>query len=144
MNKVILVGRLTKDGEVRTTDADIKLYSSSIAVNRRFKNVDGTYDADFFNFTLWRVSDEFVKYLKKGKQILIEGRIQNRTYDDKDGNKKYVTDVIAERIELLGGNEHKEDTQSTTQTEQLDIPMNTTSNYDEDSDIQLSDSDLPF
>lgn len=133
MNKIIVSGRLTKDGETRSTESGKQVYSGSVAVNRKFKNKDGEYETDFFNFTYWNINDKFSQYLKKGKQVVIEGNLQNRNYEDKDGNKKHITEIIAERIELTG--ESKKET-----TEQQ---MNIKTEYQENQ-IVLEDSDLPF
>lgn len=133
MNKIIVSGRLTKDGEIRSTESGKQVYSGSVAVNRKFKNKDGEYETDFFNFTYWNINDKFSQYLKKGKQVVIEGNLQNRNYEDKDGNKKHITEIIAERIELTG--ESKKET-----SEQQ---MNIKTEYQENQ-IVLEDSDLPF
>lgn len=138
MNKIIVAGRLTKDGETRTTESGKSVYSGSVAVNRNFKNKDGNYDTDFFNFVYWNVSDKFSQYLKKGRTVIIEGSLQNRNYEDKDGNKKYVTEIIAERIELTGENK-KENAESVKN----EIPQNIKTDYQE-KEIVLNDSDLPF
>jgi len=136
MNKIIVSGRLTKDGETRTTESGKSVYSGSIAVNRNFKNKDGNYDADFFNFVYWNISEKFNQYLKKGKPVIIEGNLQNRSYDDKDGNKRYVTEIIVERIELTGDSKKEEKTESVQE-------LKHTTDYEED-EIVLTDADLPF
>ncbi len=97
MNKVILMGRLTRDPEVRyTTNTNALVCSFSLAVNRRFKS-EGQPDADFINIVSWGKTAEFCsKYFTKGQQVGIIGRMQTRNYDDKDGKKVYVTEVVAE------------------------------------------------
>lgn len=115
MNKIIVSGRLTKDGETRTTESGKQVYSGSIAVNRKFKNKDGEYETDFFNFTIWNINEKFSQYLKKGKPVIIEGHLQNRSYDDKEGNKKHITEIMVERIELIGG-EKKDNTEQLQET----------------------------
>ena len=97
MNKVLLMGRLTRDPEVRYTSNNNTLVCSfSLAVNRRFK-AEGQPDADFINIVAWSKTGEFCsKYFTKGQQVAVCGRIQTRNYDDKDGKKVYVTEVIAE------------------------------------------------
>ena len=97
MNKVILMGRLTRDPEVRyTTNNNTLVCTFSLAVNRRFKS-EGQPDADFINVVAWSKTAEFCsKYFTKGQQVGVIGRIQTRNYDDKDGKKVYVTEVIAE------------------------------------------------
>lgn len=136
MNKIIVTGRLTKDGETRTTESGKSVYSGSVAVNRKFKKEDGTYDTDFFNFVYWNVSDKFSQYLKKGKAVIIEGSLQNRSYEDKDKNKRYVTEIIAERIELIGESKKEVETEVVQE-------MKHTTDYQEN-EIVLEDSDLPF
>ena len=99
MNKVCLIGRLTKDPETRYTQTNNTLVACfTVAVNRRFAK-EGEEQADFINVMAWSKVGEFVsKYFKKGKQIGIVGRIQTRNWEDKDGNKKYATEVIAEEV----------------------------------------------
>ena len=96
MNKVILMGRLTRDPEVRYTSGNNTLVASfSIAVNRRFARQGEERQADFFNVVAWDKTGEFCsKYFKKGQQVGVIGRLQTRNYDDKDGKKVYVTEVI--------------------------------------------------
>ena len=98
MNKVVLMGRLTRDPEVRYTSTNNTLVASfSLAVNRRFARAGEERQADFINITAWDKTGEFCsKYFKKGQQVGVIGRIQTRNYDDKDGKKVYVTEVIAE------------------------------------------------
>jgi single-strand DNA-binding protein len=98
INKVILLGRLVKDPEVRNTQNNTMVCSFSLAVNRRFKQ-EGQPDADFINIVAWNKTAEFVaKYFAKGQQVAVVGRIQTRNYDDKDGKKVYVTEVVAEEV----------------------------------------------
>ena len=102
MNKVILMGRLTRDPEVRYSQGEKQMAVArySLAVDRRFKR-DGEPDADFFNCTSFGKQAEFVeKYLHKGSKILLEGRIQNDNYKNKDGNQVYSVRVIAENVEF--------------------------------------------
>ena len=98
MNKVILMGRLTRDPEVRYTQTNNTLVASfSLAVNRRFARQGEERQADFFNVVAWSKTGEFCsKYFKKGQQVGIIGRIQTRTWDDDQGVKHYVTEVVAE------------------------------------------------
>ena len=137
MNKIIVSGRLTKDGETRTTESGKSVYSNSIAVNRNYKNKDGNYDADFFNFVYWNVSEKFREYLKKGRAVIIEGSLQTRTYE-KDGDKKFVTEIIAERVELTGENKKEENTDSVKE----EIPQNIKTEYQDT--VIINDDDLPF
>ena len=103
MNKVFLIGRLTRDPELRYTGNNTAVASFSIAVNRNFTNQSGEREADFINIVVWRKQAENVKnYLTQGSQVAIDGRIQTRSYDDQDGKKRYVTEVIADNVEFLG------------------------------------------
>ena len=104
MNKVILIGRLTADPELRKTSNDKSVASFSLAINR------GQDEVDFINVVAWETqADNVKKYLVKGSQVAIDGRIQTRNYDDKDGNKKYVTEVVANNIEFVGNKVTKEE-----------------------------------
>ena len=103
MNKVVLIGRLTRDPELRYTGNNIPSATFSIAVNRNFTNQAGERDADFINIVVWRKQAENCKnYLTKGSQVAIEGRIQTRNYDGQDGKKVYVTEVVADNVEFIG------------------------------------------
>ena len=98
MNKVVLLGRVVKDPEVRNTQSNTMVCSFSLAVNRRFKQ-EGQPDADFINIVAWNKTAEFVaKYFTKGQQVAVVGRIQTRNYDNSEGKKVYVTEVVAEEV----------------------------------------------
>ena len=102
MNKVILVGNLTRDPELTETPSGVAVCRFAIAVSRDYANADGTRETDFFNITVWRGRAENCgKYLKKGNKVAIVGSLQNRSYEDKDGIKRNVTDVIANEVEFL-------------------------------------------
>lgn len=106
MNKVILLGRLTKDPEVRYTQGENSTATArfSTAVNRKFKNAEGNYDADFINCVSFGKTAEFIeKYFHKGDMIALTGRIQTGSYTNKDGVKVYTTDVVVEEVEFAGG-----------------------------------------
>lgn len=140
MNKFIGVGNLTKEGELRSTESGKIIYSNSLAMRNDFKNKDGGYDTEFINFSAWGTTAEYLKkYAKKGNKVLIEGRISTRSYDKQDGSKAYITEVIVEKVELL--TYKKEET--TTQNE-LEVPQNYKTQYQENEEISLSDADLPF
>ncbi len=103
MNKVFLIGRLTRDPELRYTGNNTAVATFSIAVNRPFTSQSGEREADFINIVVWRKQAENVKnYLAQGSQVAIDGRIQTRNYDDQNGNKRYVTEVVADNVEFLG------------------------------------------
>ena len=102
MNNVALVGRLTRDPEMRQTQSGISVCRFTVAVNRRYKNAQGQYEADFISCQAWRQTAEFInKYFNKGKEISLTGSLQTGSYD-KDGVKHYTTDVIVENVEFVG------------------------------------------
>jgi len=102
MNKVILIGNLTKDPELSTTTTGISVCKMSIAVNRPFKNSEGENEVDFFNIVVWRnQAENCAKFLRKGLKICVVGNIQNRSYEGQDGQKRYVTEIVAENVEFL-------------------------------------------
>lgn len=102
MNKVILVGNLTRDPELITTNNGISLCRFSLAVQRRFASSEGERDVDFINIVVWRgQADNCYKYLKKGSKAGVVGSLQTRSYDGTDGTKKYSTEVVAEEVEFL-------------------------------------------
>ena len=102
MKKVILVGNLTRDPELSETPNGVAVCRFSIAVSRDYANSDGTRETDFFNITVWRGRAENCgKYLKKGNKVAVVGSLQNRSYEDKDGIKRNVTDVVANEVEFL-------------------------------------------
>lgn len=129
MNKVILMGRLTKDPETRYTQTNnIQVTSCTLAVNRRFAK-EGEQQADFISIVAWSKTAEFVsKYFKKGQQVGVIGRIQTRTWDDDQGQKHYVTEVIAEEVYFA---DSKKEGQADTE-------------IDTANDFEVSSDDLPF
>jgi single-strand DNA-binding protein len=130
MNKVILMGRLTKDPEARYTQTNnVQVTSFTLAVNRRFTK-DGEQQADFINIVSWNKTAEFVsKYFRKGQQVGVIGRIQTRNYDDDKGVKHYITEVIAEEVYFADSKKEG----------QADTILDTTNDFE----ISSSD-DLPF
>lgn len=112
MNKVYLIGNLTRDPELSETSSGVAFCRFSIAVNRAFAGPDGNREADFFNITVWRNQAENCgKYLKKGSKIAIAGSLQNRSYEDKDGNKRTITDIVASEVEFLSSGGRGENTE---------------------------------
>lgn len=100
MNKVMLLGRLTKDAEIKTINEDKKVATFSLAVNRRLKK-EGEPEADFINCVAWNKTAELIeKYITKGRQIAVSGRLNTRSYEDKEGSKRYVTEVIVDEIDF--------------------------------------------
>lgn len=97
LNKAVLAGRLTADPELKTTSNGVSVCGFVVAVNRRFKTADGQQEADFITCTAWRQTAEFIsKHFKKGSAICVAGTIQTRSWEDKDGNPRRATDVIAD------------------------------------------------
>ena len=104
MNKVIMIGNMANDPEARTTQSGISQSTFRIAVQRRFANQQGVREADFFTVIAWRQTADFCnRYLSKGRRVAVEGSIQNRSYDAQDGSKRYVTEIIADNVEAIGG-----------------------------------------
>ena len=102
MNKVILIGNLTKDPEISTTTSGVSVCRFTIAISRKYANSEGERETDFINIVVWRtLADNCHKFLKKGSKVGIVGNIQSRSYDATDGSKRYVTEVIAEEVEFI-------------------------------------------
>ena len=143
LNKVVLIGRLTKDPEVRYTSANTPVASFTLAVNRNFKNKDGGYDADFIPVVAWRKLAELASSsLHKGSLISVAGRIQTSSFEGKDGARRYTTDVVADEIAFLEkkGNRPYEKDDDNAMFEKQDnnygIPV--------DGFNPVDDDDLPF
>ena len=160
MNKVFLIGRLTRDPELRYTGNNTAVASFGIAVNRNFTNQQGERDADFFNVTVWRKQAENVKnYLSKGSQVAIEGRLQSNTYDDANGQKRTSIDVVADNVEFIGsrnssGNSNNMNSSASNagptpydfgdapEPKGTDVDSNPFADFG--SSIEISDDELPF
>ena len=155
MNKVFLIGRLTRDPELRYTSSNIPTASFSRAVNRNFTNQNGEREADFINIVVWRKQAENGKnYLTKGSQVAIDGRIQTRSYDGQDGQKRYVTEVVADNVQFLDSR-GASSSQSVAPSgpspyDFADQPAPATTDVASDpfadfgSSIEISDDELPF
>lgn len=116
MNKVFLIGNLTKDPEIMTTQNGNSITRFTLAVQSRFKNEDGEKDCDFINCVAWKtLADNIYKYLKKGKKCSIVGSIKTRSFDAPDGTKRYVTEINCEEIEFLSPVEKSENDSSEQQ-----------------------------
>ena len=140
MNKAILIGRITANPELRTTQSGNQNTTFSLAVNRNYTKEDGTRETDFINCTAWKkTAENIVKYCSKGSQIAIEGRIQTRSYDTQDGTKRYVTEVLVEQCTFLGAKVEAGDKEKDiVKTDDVD-PF-----ADFGNEVALSDDDLPF
>lgn len=120
MNRVMLIGRLTAKPELRYTGSNLPYTRFSLAVNRNFSNAQGQRETDFINIVVWRKQAENVcNYLDKGSLVSIEGRIQTGSYDDKDGNKRYTTDIVADSVQFL---ESRSQSQSRSQNSSMPEP----------------------
>lgn len=113
LNQVVLVGRLTEDPQIVTTENGKKLSTIILAVQRTYKNTEGLYEADFIKCILWNaIAASTTEYCHKGDIVGVKGRIQTSIYDDKDGNKKYATEVIAEKVTFLTNKKPDEESDS--------------------------------
>lgn len=111
VNKVILVGNLGKDPELRYTPSGAAVATFSLATTERFKDRDGNRQekTEWHNIVAWRQLAEICgKFLHKGKQVYIEGKIQTRSYDDRDGNKRYITEIVADQMQMLGSRDEQQ------------------------------------
>lgn len=134
INRVVLVGRLTKDPEFRTTPSGVSITTFTLAVNRSFTNAQGEREADFINCITFRKQAENVNnYLNKGSLAGVDGRIQTRNYDNKEGKRVYVTEVVADNVQFL-------------EPKNSNKPSNNQDNgfANANGPIDISDDDLPF
>lgn len=122
LNKVFLIGNLTADPELKTTPSGVSVTNFTIAVQRRFAK-EGQQTADFINVVAWRQTAEFVsKYFNKGKPILVCGEIQTRDFTDNNGNKRYVTEVVADEVSFVGGKNDSTEQSNTAPAFQTGVP----------------------
>lgn len=141
VNKAILIGNLGRDPEVRTLESGVKVASFPIATTERFtgRNGEKTEHTEWHNIVVWRgLADVAERYLRKGNSVYIEGRIRTREWDDKDGNKRYTTEIIADNMTMLGGRRDLMDDQPAP------APRQETSGTDDTEIIQDPQDDLPF
>jgi len=109
-NKVFLIGRLTHDPELRQTQSGTSVCSFGLAVNRNYTNAQGERETDFINITVWRnTAENCVRYLTKGSKVAVCGSLQSRNYEDKDGKKRTVLEVIGDDVEFLSGRKETQD-----------------------------------
>ena len=134
LNKVILIGRLVADPEVKYFQSETAVANFTLAVDRSYKNKDGNREADFINCVAWNKTAELIKkYISKGSQIAISGRIQTRNYEATDGTKRYITEVIAEEVQFIDTNRKTAENQSDSfmsepmdgfeEVEELELPF---------------------
>lgn len=170
MNRVVLVGRLTKDPELRYTPAGVPVASFTLAVNRSFTNQQGEREADFINCVIWRRPAENVaNFLKKGSLAGVDGRVQTRSYEGQDGKRVYVTEIMAESVQFLepksqnaGGNRSGDNNNYSAGSRDQGAPFGNQNQrqdnqrqdksytrvdddpFANDGQIDISDDDLPF
>jgi single-strand DNA-binding protein len=163
INNVVLVGRVTRDPELRYTPQNQAVATFSLAVNRQFKNANGEREADFINCVIWRQpAENLANWAKKGALIGITGRIQTRNYENAQGQRVYVTEVVAENFQMLesrstreggfngGGNAGGSYSAPSAPAARPQAPASSTPNFGRDADpfggspMEISDDDLPF
>lgn len=148
INRTVLVGRLTKDPELRRTSNDIPVTSFTLAVNRPYANQSGEREADFIQCVVWRRQAENVeKFVSKGSLVGVEGRIQTRTYDDQDGNRRYVTEVVCDSVQFLepkSVNENHQNNNDYSQSPSPSKPKSQPKPETNHADDLISEDDLPF
>ena len=152
INRSVLVGRLTRDVDLRTTGSGISVGQFTLAVNRQFTNAQGEREADFINCVIWRKSAEnLANFTHKGSLIGVEGRIQTRSYDNQEGQRVYVTELVVDNFSLLDPKKDNQNQQTTNYSSgNQGFSNNTTASskpadpFASNSDIDISDDDLPF
>ncbi|WP_129045489.1 single-stranded DNA-binding protein [Companilactobacillus metriopterae] len=167
INRVVLVGRLTRDPELRYTSSGSAVASFTVAVNRQFTNQQGEREADFINCVIWRkAAENFSNFTNKGSLVGIEGRLQTRSYENQQGNRVYVTEVVVDSFSLLESRSESERRSSSNtnnsapsnqQSSSSFAPQDSNNNNDSNSfggmsdpfadnskPIEISDDDLPF
>ena len=134
MNKICLTGNLTRDPELRATQSGISVCTFTLAVSRRYTDANGERQTDFINIQVWRgLAENCAKYLSKGRKAAVVGSLQSRSYEDKDGNKRYALDVVADEVDFLPS---KNDTES--------APAAQTQPKSPAANLQPVDEELPF
>ena len=155
VNKVILVGNLGRDAETKFTPSGVARTTFSVATTRRWKDQQsGEWkdETDWHNIVLWR-SENVANYLTKGKQVYVEGRLQTRSYDDKDGQKRYTTEVVADEVILLGGRGGGEVPEEFSSGQPVSMPRSAAQrpprpqaqpDHSPSFDLAIGDDDVPF
>ena len=141
MNKCIIIGRMTKDAEIYTTSGGVTYTQFVLAVQRNYADASGEKQADFINCTAWRgLAEAIVKYVRKGDRIAIVGELQNRSYEDKAGIKRTVTEILVQEAEFLGNKQASEDKPGETAYK----PQKEGVSLDTLKPVSVADDDLPF
>ena len=132
MNKVLLIGRLTANSELKYTTSNNAVTTFSIAVDRNFKNEDGNKEADFINIVAWNKKAELIhQYLKKGDRVGISGRLQVRKYQNERGENRYVTEVVADEVEFLNSKKSEEKPVEVQNNQTLEEKVNSNKPYED-------------
>lgn len=155
LNRIVLIGRLTRDPELRYTPAGVAVTQFTLAVDRPFTNQQGSREADFINIVTWRqLAENCANYLRKGRLAAVDGRLQIRSYDNNEGRKVYVTEVIADNVRFLesGNNNQRDDhppdpegnRYANNQANNSRGQSQGTPLFDDSKPVDISDDDLPF
>lgn len=148
INKVILVGRVGKDPDVRHLDNNVSVARVTLATNETYKNKNGekVTNTEWHNIVAWRSQADLIeKYVKKGSMLYVEGKIRTRSWDDKEGIKRYTTEIDIDTIQLLSARQDESNSSGNTSYSQSNVntPSNSSSNHEDDMNITPTD-DLPF
>ncbi|MFD0871798.1 Single-strand binding protein [Chlamydia abortus] len=151
LNRVILIGRLTRDPELRYTPTGVAVTQFTLAVDRPFTNQNNEREADFINIVTWRqLAETCANYLRKGRLTAVEGRIQVRNYDNNEGRRVYVTEVVADNVRFLESANRDAGGQSSGMREEMpgnnrySSPRDNHDPFSDGKPIDISDDDLPF
>ena len=146
LNRTVIVGRLTRDPELRYTPNGVAVANFTVAVNRPFRNQQGEQEADFINCVAWRKQAEnLANYMHKGSLIGVDGRIQTRSYENQEGKRVWVTEVLAESIQFLEYKKDSESDRGLVQQEQLAQSQQVETPFENEAEqIDISNDDLPF
>jgi single-strand DNA-binding protein len=149
INRVVLAGRLTRDPELKYTPNGVAVANFTLAVNRPFKSQSGDSEADFINCVVWRKpAENLANYMSKGSLVGVDGRVQTRSFDNQEGKKVYVTEIVADSVQFLeskgGSNSNQNNNQSYNGGGQANQQQNDDPFKDKGEPIDISDDDLPF
>lgn len=145
LNRVILMGRLVADPELKTTPSGTSVTSFRIAVDRSYSKAGTERQTDFFDIVCWRSTAEFVcKYFFKGSLIALEGQLQSRTYQDKDGTTRYMTEVLVDNVSFTGEKTERQESKPQSYPKQTGTPVAYSNGSDRAFEEMPIDDDLPF
>lgn len=154
LNRVVLVGRLTKDPDLRYTPNGVAVANFTLAVNRPFSNQQGNNEADFINCVVWRrAAENLANFMSKGSLVGVDGRVQTRNFEGQDGKRVFITEIVADSVQFLeskGGSSRGSQGSSGYESNQNQAPSNTSRANESDpfrdsgEPIDISDDDLPF